>query len=144
MVRSSRPRPTMDLTFYLSTIKKIYTYGFRVSQAHYKLIHHVNMQFNKIPTTSYAMQQETGHDFTRNREGNYSNPWANRVKPNVIEGTHKLSTTHFVLCTQSFNSSISWLRQLMHWEWRGMAVNFILGKAINLGNSILLVGEENT
>ena len=25
---------------------------------HYKLRHHVNMQFNQISTTSYAMQQE--------------------------------------------------------------------------------------
>ena len=48
----------MDLVFYISEIKKIDTYGSRVSDAHYKMRHHVNMQFNKIPTTSYAMQQE--------------------------------------------------------------------------------------
>ena len=33
----------------------------------------------------------------------------------------------------------------MHWEWRGMAVNFVLGKAINFGKSyFFLAGQENT
>ena len=45
----------------------------------------------------------------------------------------KLSTTHFVLCTQSFNSSKILLRKLMHWEWRGMVVIFVLEQAINFG-----------
>ena len=49
----------MDLMFHVSAIK-IDAYGSRASQAQYKLRHHVNMQFNKIPTTSYAMQQEIG------------------------------------------------------------------------------------
>ena len=49
----------MDLAFYVSGIK-IDTYGSHASQAQYRLRHHVNMQFNKIPTTSYAMQQEMG------------------------------------------------------------------------------------
>ena len=49
----------MDLPFCVSTIK-IDTYGSRARQAHYKLRHHVNMQFNKIPTSSYAMQQRDG------------------------------------------------------------------------------------
>ena len=52
----------MDLTFFVSAMK-INTYGSRASHAHYKLRHHVNMQFNKIPTTSYAMQQEMGAGF---------------------------------------------------------------------------------
>ena len=39
---------------------KIDAYGSRASQAQYKLRHHVNMQFIKIPTTSYAMQQDMG------------------------------------------------------------------------------------
>ena len=39
---------------------KIDTYSFRASQAQYKLRHRVNMQFNKIPTTSYEMQQDMG------------------------------------------------------------------------------------
>ena len=30
----------------------------------------------------------------------------------------------------------------MHWEWRGMAVNFVLGKAINFGNRIFAYGER--
>ena len=47
----------MDLVFYVSTIK-IDTYGSRASQEQYKMRHHVKMQFNKIPPTSYAMQQE--------------------------------------------------------------------------------------
>ena len=49
----------MDLAFYASKIK-INTFGSRASQAQYKMRHHVNMQFNKIPTTRYAMQQEMG------------------------------------------------------------------------------------
>ena len=49
----------MDLAFYVSA-NKIDAYIFRASQAHYKLRHHVNMQINKIPTTSYVMQQEMG------------------------------------------------------------------------------------
>ena len=60
MVRSSRPIPAIDLVFYVSAIK-INAYGFRASQVHYKKMrHHANMQFNKIPTTSYAMQQDMG------------------------------------------------------------------------------------
>ena len=51
--------PIIDLEFYVSAVK-IDAYGSRASQAQYKLIHHVNMQFNKIPTISYAMQQEMG------------------------------------------------------------------------------------
>ena len=39
---------------------KIDTYGSHASQKQYKLRHHVNMQFNKIPTTSYVMQQDMG------------------------------------------------------------------------------------
>ena len=35
---------------------KIDTYGSHASQAQYKLRHHVNMQFNKIPKTSYAIR----------------------------------------------------------------------------------------
>ena len=54
----------MDLAFYVSEIK-IDTYGSRARQTHYKLRHHVNMQFNKIPTTSYAMQQEMGAWFSK-------------------------------------------------------------------------------
>ena len=50
----------MDLVFYISKIKKIDTYGSCVSNTHYKWIHDVNMQFKKIPTTSYAMQQRDG------------------------------------------------------------------------------------
>ena len=45
--------------FYVSKIK-IDTYGSHASQEHYKLRHHVNMQFNQIPTTSYAMQLRDG------------------------------------------------------------------------------------
>ena len=49
----------MDLPFCVSAIK-IDTYGFHDFQEQYKLRHHVNMQFNKILTTSYAMQQRDG------------------------------------------------------------------------------------
>ena len=44
---------------------KFDAYGSRASQAQYKLRHHVNMQFIKIPTTSYAMQQEMGGMLSR-------------------------------------------------------------------------------
>ena len=54
----------MDLLFYVSKIK-INTYGSHASQAQYKLRHNVNMQFNKIHTTSYAMQQEMGELFSQ-------------------------------------------------------------------------------
>ena len=30
----------------------------------------------------------------------------------------------------------------MHWEWRGMADNFVLGQAINLGNRIFAYGAR--
>ena len=30
----------------------------------------------------------------------------------------------------------------MHWEWRGMAVNFVLGKAINMENNVFAYGER--
>ena len=45
--------------FYVSKIKND-AYGYHASKEHYKLRHHVNMQFNKIPTTSYVMQQRDG------------------------------------------------------------------------------------
>ena len=49
---------------------KIDVDGYNASQAQYILRYHVNMQFNKIPTTSYALQQKRwGHDLTRNRKG---------------------------------------------------------------------------
>ena len=54
--------PAINLVFYVSVIK-IDADGSHVIEAQYKMKHHVNMQFNKIPTTSYAMQQEMGHDF---------------------------------------------------------------------------------
>ena len=54
----------MDLAFYVLEIK-IDTYGSRASQTQYNLRHHINMQFNKIPTTSYAMQQEMGAGFSQ-------------------------------------------------------------------------------
>ena len=57
--RAQGQGPSIDLAFYVSEIK-IDAYGSHASQAQYKLRHHVNMQFNKIPTTSYAMQQEMG------------------------------------------------------------------------------------
>ena len=64
MVMSSRPRPRHRFIVYVSKIK-IDAYGSRASHAQYKLRHHVNMQFNKIPTTSYAMQQEMGELFSQ-------------------------------------------------------------------------------
>ena len=67
--------PTMDLVFYVSEIK-INADGSCASKAQYNFGHHVNMQLLKIPTTSYsnATLKRWGHDFTRNREGKYSNP----------------------------------------------------------------------
>ena len=58
----------MDLAFYVLTIKTD-TYGFRASQAQYILRNHVNMQFNKIPTTSYAMQQRDGGMISQGKVG---------------------------------------------------------------------------
>ena len=48
---------------------------FVLAKHNINLKHHVNMQFDKLPTTSYATQcnKRWGHDFTRNREGKYSN-----------------------------------------------------------------------
>ena len=64
----------MDLACYVSKIKNN-AYGTRASQTHYKFRHNVNMQFNKIPTTSYVnATRDGGIDFARNREENYSNP----------------------------------------------------------------------
>ena len=61
--------PTIDLVFCVSDIK-IDVGGYSASQAPYILRNHVNMQFNKIPTTIYALQRKRwGHAFTRNREG---------------------------------------------------------------------------
>ena len=85
--------PTIDLVFCVSTIK-IHSDGYSSSQEQYILIYHVNIQFNKIPTTSYALQwKRWGHDFTRNRKGIYPNPWANTVRLDVNGETHKPSAT---------------------------------------------------
>ena len=89
MVRSSRPRPHHWFSVYVSTIE-INAYGYHTSHALYKLRHHVNMQFNKkYPQLVMQCNKRWGHDFTRNREGNYSNPWANSVEPSVNGRTHK-------------------------------------------------------
>ena len=65
----------MGLVFYVSAIK-IDADGSCARQAHYNFGHHVNMQLINIPTRSYANAtlKTWGHDFTRNREGKYSNP----------------------------------------------------------------------
>ena len=65
----------MDLVFYAPKIK-IDADGIRASRWHNNFGHHVNMQLIKTPTTSYvnATLKIRGHDFTRNREGKYSNP----------------------------------------------------------------------
>ena len=59
----------------------------------YILIYNVNAQINIKPQLAMGLQtlKRWGHDFTRNRwgGGGYSNPWANRVKPNVKGKTHK-------------------------------------------------------
>ena len=104
------------------------------------------MQFNKIPTTRYALQRKRwGHDFTRNREGSYSKPQANNIKPNVDERTHKFSNTIFVLCTQSFNSYRSWLRQLMSWVGRGVKFDAVPKKTCRLGEPVFfLMGKVIT
>jgi len=64
----------MDLVFIASEIK-IDIYMVIVLARHIiKFIHHVKMQFNKIPTTSYVnATKRRRHDFTRNRERKYSN-----------------------------------------------------------------------
>ena len=101
------------------------------------------MQFNnkKIPTTNNSMQQRDGGMISQG----IGREIIQTLDPIVLRkvssqmsmrGPIKLSTTHFVLCTQSFISSRSWLGQLMHWEWRGMEVNFVLGQAIVLANRI--------
>ena len=59
----------------------------------------------KIPKTSYVMQQIDVGMISKaiGRET------IQTIEPNVNGRTHKLSTTHFVLCTQSFLSSRNWL-----------------------------------
>ena len=89
MVLSSRPRPYHGFSVLCSAIK-IDGDGSRASQAQYNFGHHVNMQLIKIPITSYVnATKRWGHDFTKNREGKYSNPRSNRVNPNVNGRTHK-------------------------------------------------------
>ena len=58
-----------------------------------------------------SMQQvmRWGHDFPKDREGDYLNPWVNGENPNVKERTHQTSTTHFVFFPQSLNSTRMWL-----------------------------------
>ena len=100
---------TIDIALYVSAIK-IGAYGSRASQAQYKLRHHVNMQFNKIPTTSYAMQQEMPTWFSQG----IGRKIIQTLNPIMLSQMSmrepiKLSTTYFVLYIQSFNSSRSWL-----------------------------------
>ena len=49
----------MYLVFYVLAIK-INADGFCAIQAHYNLKHHVNVQFNKIHTTSYVNATRDG------------------------------------------------------------------------------------
>ena len=57
--------------------------------------------------------------------GELSKPLSHRVRPDVNGRTHKPSATLVVLCTQSFNYFRSWLRQLMPWVGRGMAIHVV-------------------
>ena len=88
------------------------------------------MQLIKIPTTSYvnATLKRWGHDFTRNSEGKYSNPWANRVKPNVKGKTHKAINYPFCLLCPIIYFFQKWLSWLMHGDGKSMTVKFEFGK----------------
>ena len=96
MVWSSRTRPHHGFSILCSAIK-IDADGSHAIQAQYNFGHHVNMQLIKIPTTSYVnATQIWGHDFKRNREGYYPNPWANSVEPSVNGITHK--AVNYLFC----------------------------------------------
>ena len=87
------------------------------------------MQFNKIPKTSYAMQQEMVELFSQG----IGSEIIQTLEPIVLIQISMREPINsqlpiFYLCTQSFNYSKSWVRQLMHWKWRGMAANFIYDK----------------
>ena len=74
MLASQGQGPAIDLMFYVSATK-INTYGSCAVQEHYKWRHHVNIQFNKkYPQLAMQCNERWGHDFTRHREGDYSNP----------------------------------------------------------------------
>ena len=45
-------------------------------------------------------------------------------------------TTHFVFYAHSFISSRNWLRKLMPWDGKSMAVNFELGKPPIFGKRV--------
>ena len=99
----------MDLTFYVSIIN-IDTYGSRAILAQYKLTHHVKMQFNKIPTTSYVNATRDGGMISQG----IGKEIIQTVEPIVLSQMSmrepmKLLTNLFVLCSQSFISSINWL-----------------------------------
>ena len=74
MVWSSRQRPHHGFSILCSVIK-IDADGSLAREAQYNFGHHVNIHLIKIPTTSNvnATLKIWGHDFTRNREGKYSN-----------------------------------------------------------------------
>ena len=56
-----------------------------------------------------------GHDFLRIRKGGDIQTFGPMGKIQRSKGEHiKLSTTHFVSCAQSFNSTRNWLSYLLH------------------------------
>ena len=75
-----------------------------------------------------------GHDFIRNREGEIFKPLSQWRKSKCQRGKPiKMSTNHFVFCTQS---SRSWLRKLFPWDGKGMEVKFEFGKSHIFGKHI--------
>ena len=69
--------------------------------------------------------KEMGALFHKEWGGDLFKPLSHRVMLDVNGRTHQPSDTLFVLYTQSFNSSRSWLRKLIPWVGRGMGVNVI-------------------
>ena len=104
------------------------------------------MRLIKKATTSYVnATKRWGHDFTRNREGNYSNPWANSVKPNVNTRTHKNLNYPFCLIHPIiyFFQKLVGVVNSLRLEDYGIQIR--MGKSISFWeNKFLLMGQENT
>ena len=72
-----------------------------------------------------------GHDFPKDREGNYLNLWANGENPNVKERTHQTLNYPFCLFPPIIKFCQNVVELVIAWGWEEYGKQFrICGKPI--------------
>ena len=107
--------PLISHITYLKLFKSTYIWP-----NSYSSLTWMHMRSNSIPL----------HDFIRNREGKYSNPWTNRVKPNVNGRTHKDVNYLFFLLWPIIYFFHKLVEVVNAFRWEEYGSQIRMGKAI--------------